>query len=68
MSEPLCSRSVDPNSDDDIIRQRVTYEGSVDPGYDGDENNIPQQSIFCTNEDMMTYPLMDNGKYIPIIT
>ena len=58
MSKPLCSASVDPNSDDG---------GSVDPGYDGGENNIPQQSIFCMNEDMRTYSLMDNGKYIPIV-
>ena len=68
MSKPLCSGSVDPNSDDDIAPQRFTYGGSVDPGYDGDGNNIPQGSIFCTNKDMRTYPLMDNGKCIPIVT
>ena len=68
MSEPLCSGSVDPNSDIDIVPQQFTYGRSVDPGYDGGENNIPQQSIFCTNEDMRTYPLMDNGKSIPIVT
>ena len=67
VSEPLCSRSVDPDSDDNIVQQLFTYEGSVNPGYDGDENNIPQQSKFCTKEDMRTYPLMDDGKYIPIV-
>ena len=60
MSKPLCLGSVDPDSDDDIVPQRFTYGGSVDPGYDGGENNIPQQSIFCTNKDMRTYPLMDD--------
>ena len=68
MSKPLCLGSVDPDSDDDIVSQRFTYGGSVDPGYDGDENNIPQQSICCTNKDMRTYPLIDNGKSIPIVT
>ena len=68
MSKPLCLRSVDLDSDDDTVPQRFTYEGSVDPGYDGDENNIPQQSIFCTNNDMRTYSLMDNRKFIPIVT
>ena len=68
VSEPLSSRSVDPDSDDNIVPQRVTYEGLVDPGYDGDENNIPHQSICCTKKDMRTYPLMDNRKYVPIVT
>ena len=68
MSKPLCSGSVDPNSDDDIVPQQFIYKGSVDPGYDGGENNIPQQSIFCTNKDMRTYPLIDNRKSIPIVT
>ena len=40
---------VDPDSDDDIVPQQFTYGGSVDPGYDGGEKNIPQQSIVCTN-------------------
>ena len=60
--------SVDPDSDDDIVPQRLICGGSVDPGYDGGKNNIPQWSIFYTNEDMRTYPLMDNGKYVPIVT
>ena len=60
VSKPLCLGSVDSDSDDDIVTQRFTYEGSVDPGYDGGENNIPQQSISCTNKDMRTYSLIDN--------
>ena len=68
MSEPLYLGSVDPNSDDGIVLQWFTYEGSVDPGYDDGENTIPQRSIFCTNKDMRTYPLINNGKSIPIVT
>ena len=68
VSKPLCLGSVDPDSDDDIVPQQFTYRGSVDSGYDSGENNIPQQSIFCINEDMRTYPLMNNGKSIPIVT
>ena len=68
MSKPVFSESVDPDSDDDIVPQRFTYGGSVDPGYNGGENNILQQSVFCMNEDMRTYPLMGNGKSIPIVT
>ena len=67
MSKALYSRSVDPDSDDDIAPQKFTYTGSVDPGYDGVENNILQQSIFCTNKDMKTYPFIDNGKSILIV-
>ena len=68
MSKPLCSRSVDLDSDDAIVPQRFTYGGSLDPGYDHGENNIPQQNTFCTNENMRTYPLMNNEKSIPIVT
>ena len=60
MNEPLCFKSVNPDSDDDIVTQQVIDEGSVDPCYDGNENNIPQQSIFCKNKDMRAYPFMDN--------
>ena len=68
VSKPLCSGSVDLDSDDDIVLQRFTYGGSVNSSYDGGENNIPQQSIFYTKKDMRTYPFMDNGKPIPIVT
>ena len=68
MSKPIYLGLVDSNSDDNIIPQWFTYGGSVDPGYDGDEKNIPQQGIFCINKDMRTYPLMDNRKSIPIVT
>ena len=68
VSKPLCSGLVYPNSDDDIVPQRFTCGGSIDPSCDGGENNIPPQSIFCTNKDMRTYSLMDNRKYIPIVT
>ena len=68
MRKPECLGSVAPNSDDDIVPQRFTYGGSVDPGYDGGENNIPQRSMFCTNKDMKTYTLIDIGKSIHIVT
>ena len=68
VGKPLCLGSVDPDSDNNIVPQQVIYGGSVDPGYDGGENIIPQQSIFYTNGDMRTYPLMDNGESFPIIT
>ena len=68
VSKPLCLGLVDPDSNDDMVPQQFTYGGSVDPSYEGDENNKPQRSIFCTNKDMKTYSLMENRKYIPIVT
>ena len=66
VSKPLCLGSVDLYSNDNILPQQFTYGGSVDSGYDGGENNIPQRSIFSTNKDMKTYCWISNNDTLDI--